>query len=535
MPDISAALARGTAALREGRWTLARTQFELALRGGDDGPALEGLSDALWWLDEVEAAVQARERAYAWFRERKEAKRAVHIAVWLARESFAAFGDRAVASGWLSRAKTLATKAGPCAEAAWIELLKAKMAGDCREARAHASRAAEIARKFGDIDLQMLALSEIGRALVTAGEFVDGMRKLDEAAAAATSGEVKSLVVIGDTCCNMISACERAFDFDRLRQWSRVVDDFCQRHHCIPILSFCHIVAGGARIATGDWSEAEKELSSAARIVMKGHPPMRVQATAKLALLRVRQGRLEDARRLLRGNESHSATSQAVASLHLADGDAATAAGVAEEAIRALAEEDVRAVPLLDLAIEARLARGEIDAARSHLAQLQRIAVRSRRKAIEACAVRASARIDGDDPSPQRAAELFTDAGLPFDAAVARFERALRVKATQPEIAELEARAALDTFDDLGAALYADRAAELLRSLGRRARRTPRIAGLLTQREQDVLRLLAGGLSNPAIASRLRISAKTVEHHVSHIFAKLGVRNRVEAAALAPR
>jgi DNA-binding NarL/FixJ family response regulator len=57
-----------------------------------------------------------------------------------------------------------------------------------------------------------------------------------------------------------------------------------------------------------------------------------------------------------------------------------------------------------------------------------------------------------------------------------------------------------------------------------------RTGGDLTAREEEVLELLALGLSNAAIAQRLFISEKTAGHHVSHILAKLGVRNRTQAA-----
>jgi DNA-binding NarL/FixJ family response regulator len=55
-------------------------------------------------------------------------------------------------------------------------------------------------------------------------------------------------------------------------------------------------------------------------------------------------------------------------------------------------------------------------------------------------------------------------------------------------------------------------------------------ADVLTPREQDVWELVAAGLSNQAIASRLRLSENTVKYHLQHLFSKLGVKNRTEAA-----
>ena len=103
---------------------------------------------------------------------------------------------------------------------------------------------------------------------------------------------------------------------------------------------------------------------------------------------------------------------------------------------------------------------------------------------------------------------------------------------SQPEVAVDHARGALATFDKLGAELDADRTAELLRSLGV-ASIGPKGLGLLSGREQQVLRLLGAGLSNPEIAGRLYISRKTASHHVSSVLAKLNLRNRAEAAAYA--
>ena len=105
-----------------------------------------------------------------------------------------------------------------------------------------------------------------------------------------------------------------------------------------------------------------------------------------------------------------------------------------------------------------------------------------------------------------------------------------------------EARAAHACFERLGAVPGRDRAAELLRRLGDAPRR-PTTDGAdaasalsgLTQRERDVLGLVAEGLTNPQIAERLYISPKTAEHHVGRLLSKLGVHNRAEAAALFAR
>ena len=105
-------------------------------------------------------------------------------------------------------------------------------------------------------------------------------------------------------------------------------------------------------------------------------------------------------------------------------------------------------------------------------------------------------------------------------------------------VATAEAAEQAELARDAARAMRAQPLLEELRALGSSGPRTsPALGGLdgLTDRERDVLALLVEARTNRQIAARLYISEKTVSVHVSNILAKLGVRSRAEAAALARR
>jgi ATP/maltotriose-dependent transcriptional regulator MalT len=130
--------------------------------------------------------------------------------------------------------------------------------------------------------------------------------------------------------------------------------------------------------------------------------------------------------------------------------------------------------------------------------------------------------------SLRRAWQAWQELEAPYEAAVTRVQVAHACRALgDDDTAELELDAALATFDLLGAR----QDLELVASRAGRAQ--PRETHGLTERELQVLRLVAAGNSNREIASALVVSEHTVARHLQNIFAKLRVSSRVAATAFA--
>jgi DNA-binding NarL/FixJ family response regulator len=177
--------------------------------------------------------------------------------------------------------------------------------------------------------------------------------------------------------------------------------------------------------------------------------------------------------------------------------------------------------------------------ARDTAARLAAIAGRGRSRKAQGQAAVAAGRIAMAEGRSDEAVTAFEEAldhlrgGPSVDAANVQLELARLYAPTRPELARAEAKAAIAGFDAAGATQLADAAAALLRSLGDHSRVGAKDVGLLSQREDEVLRLVAQGLTNAEIAERLFISVKTSGNHVSAILTKLGLRSRTEAAAYA--
>jgi ATP/maltotriose-dependent transcriptional regulator MalT len=536
------AVARGYEALASGDWGRARDSFAEALDLTDSPEALDGLGRALWWLRDERGAIVHRERAYAGFRRDGEFARAARIALWLSREYGLVYGNDAASRGWIARAERLLRDVTPGAEQGWLDLTRSEAAGDARTAASYASAALDVALTTGDSDLELRALAQLGLAEVTLGETDRGLTRLDEAMAAATGGEPAALETFADICCTLMLACERAGDSERPQQWGAVLDEFVRAYDHVTLLGFCRTCCADVYSASGRVDAAEAELELAVReLNAAGQRSRCVPPSARLAEIRVLQGRYDEAEALLAGLEDEPEALQARVALRIARGEAAAAAALLTRRLDELGWLSLLAAPLLEQLVEVRLLEGHVDAAKAASSALERIAADGRRERVEALSTAARGRIalaeSRDDAADLllEAVNRFAELGARLDAARTRLELARALARSSPDVAIDTARHARTELEALGALRDADAAAAFLRSLGARGRSGPRATGLLSRRETEVLRLLADGLSNREIAERLFISPKTVEHHVSRAYAKLGVRTRAEAATWSAR
>jgi DNA-binding CsgD family transcriptional regulator len=483
--------------------------------------------------------MELRERAYVRYREIGDGASAARMAIWLATQHAALYGNDAVADGWLARADRLIAELGPCVAKGWLLHRRSRRATTAAAAESLAGEALALALAHGDRELEVAALSQQGRARVAAGRPDEGFVCLDEAMAAATSGELQSPDTIATTCCDMIGVCERTMEIERASQWCQVTADYARRYTFKPLFAFCRVTYASLLISVGKWQEAEAELRSsldAYRETMVQHV---YHAAAKLAELRLLQGRDAEAEELLAEHTQNPHAVRAVAMLHLARGDAGSATRLLGKRLAGLEHDLLASAPLLGLLVEAELAAGEVERASAAAARLAAVAGIVGRSAFTAAAAYAAALVAEarghatavDDF--ERAAQSFSALGMPLWDARARLGIARCLAGENELAARGECRVATSILEELGARRDLDAGADLRARLGVGARLGPRASTTLTRREEEVLALLGLGLSNAKIGARLFISPKTVEHHVGHILDKLGLETRAAAAAYA--
>lgn len=534
----------GTArsALSDARWDDARAAFAGALEVEVSGAAMFGLSEALWWLGELDESVAWRERAFGQLRDEGDVMQAALAALYTSLDYRKQYGDAAAAGGWLARSTRLVDEHELEPLRGWLLFATSFNADDPIVAETLARDAQRSASAAGDRDLELCALAQIGASLVAQGRVAEGVRCLDEsmAVALALDGAPDTVVF---TSCMMMTSCANCAEFARVVQWVRRTIAFTERFGCPFLFAECRIHYGGVLAATGDWPNAERELHAGLEMTARAVPSLHRLAVATLAALRLDQGRVEEAERLIDGHEEFAEITAVLARVHMWYERPAAAIGLLRRRIATGDGQRLERSKLAELLGDAELAVGEVDAARgrgntmiAEGAELGCDLIGARGHRLAGRVAIAAQEVDAARRHLDAALVAFVRLEMVVEAVRTRLLLASALERTEPEVAAAEARSVLVGAERVGAAPIADEAAALLRRLGVSvARGVPGDGAALSRRETQVLELLGEGLSNPEIAARLHLSRKTVEHHVAHVLTKLGARNRAEASAEAIR
>jgi ATP/maltotriose-dependent transcriptional regulator MalT len=530
-------------AVELGREAYARAQWREAYdlftqAAALDAPDLARLAIAAHLLGLDDECTRVSERAHGAYLDAGDLDSAVRWAFWL---GFAMMlrGEMAQASGWLARGERIAKSADRELAARGLLLvpvfLHAHESGDRVAAERIAHEILEIAQRTGDPDVLALGLLCLGEALLTRGDTHGGMKLLDEAMVSVKTSEISPMAA-GVVYCAVIEACMHASDLRRASEWTDALADWCAAQpDLVPYRGQCMVHRSQVLQARGSWAEAMVEAERAReRLTEPAHPALGTAYYQRGELRRLR-GEFDAAERDYRSAHEHGREpAPGLALLRLAEGKGKAALASVQRMVEE-SEGTLAHATMLIAAAEITLVAGDINAARETSERLAAVAEARDVPLLHAAAAAATGavlRVEGKAREAlavlRLACAAWRDLEMPYEAARVQVEIAIVYRALgDPDAADLELDAARTTFDRLHAQPDVARV-DALRELDR-----PAPSGVLTDRECEVLRLVAAGKTNRAIAADLVISEHTVARHLQNIFLKLDLSSRAAATAYA--
>jgi ATP/maltotriose-dependent transcriptional regulator MalT len=529
-------LAEARAAAARHDW---QRSFDAALGSSFDDPGAEAerldlLAEAAWWLGRLDVCIDAREQAYRAFEDLGNHRRAGRCAVGLY-EHHSMRARPAIASAWLRRARRSLERDTECVEHGALLLREAEVAhggGELDDASALAQRALVLGRELASPDLEAEALQTIGRVLIDAGEPKLGLAHIDEAMLFAVEGRLGPYST-GKVYCSLISACEDLGDMRRAAEWTDATARWAQQHPFAIFPGICRIHRAAVLDRGGALADAEREASQACTELLASHVPNAAAAFAEVGDIRRRLGDLDRAEEAFaRAEELSGSTCAGTAVLRLAQGRIDEAVRIIAGCVADQSPNPLARARVLPAAAQVAIAADDLRGAAAHVAELESIAEAFDVPFLRATAALARGRVQLVEGASAAAAATLRDAlrqwqelAVPYEVATTRTVLAQALRDVGDEHGARESFAAARAlFDQIGVCLDAGESVATEQS---------RLPAGLTEREAEVLRLVAAGLANKEIAAALHLSAKTVSRHLSNIFTKIGVSSRAAATAFA--
>ena len=521
------------------RWSWAEScrMFEAADRDAPLEPEdLERLATAAYLVGREDDSEAFWERAHRAFLERGDREGAARSACWLA-VGLQLRGAIAPASGWFARAQHILDEGQvECVVRGMLLIpsaIQRVVQGDPAAGDALFSQAAEIARRYGDRDLACKAAQGRGRALIRLGRVSEGVALLDEAMVAVIAGDV-SPILVGDAYCTVLEGCQEIFDLRRAYEWTTALARWCAAQpDLVRYRGECLLYRADVLQMRGQWDEAARDAQYACELLISR--PAAGAAFYRLGEIHRLRGEFEKAEAAyMQANERGRKPQPGLSLLRLAQGEIDTAAASIRGVLLDTRIQAARA-RMLAAAVEILLGAADLENARAAATELSTIASAIGASLLNAASAQATGAVrlaEGDiagaATSLCQAVETWRDLGVPYEEAhtCLLMARVCERRGDQ-EGRRLEIEAARRLFEQLNAEFCLARIGE------QPDRARSELIGSLSEREAQVLRLLASGKTNRAIAEELFISEKTVARHVSNIFDKLGVSSRSAATAWA--
>jgi class 3 adenylate cyclase len=461
-------LEHGRDAMVRHAWTEAMEAFGSVDHGDElEAADLERLGTAAWWAGRPDESTEALERAFEAYSATGRPSDAARVGMTLSYQAFRR-QNPSIAGGWMSRVqRILAALPESAAHARFsvFQVFGALMDGKLDQAIALADRSMESARRHDDQDALFLAISLKGLAMVSAGDWHDGLQLIDEAATAAASGTL-DIRVASDIYCNTISASRSVGDLRRAGRWVEEAERWMRRQSVGGYPGICRVHRAELKMLRGHWPEAEQEARQACdELERYGLLDAVGHANYQIGAIRLRIGDLDEAGEAFERAYALGHSAQpGMALLHLARGETDEAGRSISRALAATAEPDGPAdraarAQLLPAQVEIALAAGDLETAGRAVTELEAIAADFQRPVFQAEALTGRGELLLGEARPAEASpllgrswRLWQESELPYESACARLHYAEAVAAEGDEsAARMDLRAVRAVFERLGA------------------------------------------------------------------------------------